>query len=78
MIFTPNLEAAGEMRLYYHAPGRELKETGINQRFCTRFEAGLKKLADGLTSSRGANHPEVIHERIGKLKQASFCRLCRS
>jgi len=48
------------------------KETGINQRFCARFEAGLKKLADGLASPRGAKRPEVIHERIGRLKQASF------
>ena len=65
-------EAAGEVRLYCHSPRRELKEAGINQRFCTRFEAGLKKLADGLDSPRGARRPEVIHERIGKLKQASF------
>jgi transposase len=65
-------ETADEVRLYCHSPGRELKETGINQRFCDRFEAGLKKLADGLGSPRGAKRPEVIHERIGKLKQASF------
>jgi transposase len=65
-------EAAGEVRLYCHSPGREQKEVGISQRFCTRFEAGLQKLADGLTSPRGAKQPELIHERIGKLKQASF------
>ena len=65
-------EAAGEVRLYCHSPGRELKETGINQRFCERFEAGLRKLADGLDSPRGARRPEAIHERIGKLKQAGF------
>lgn len=65
-------EAAGEVRLYCHSPGRELKEAGINQRFCDRFEAGLKKLADGLVRPRGARRPELIHERIGKLKQASF------
>jgi transposase len=65
-------EAAGEVRLFCHAPGREVKETGISQRFCDRFEAGLKKLADGLSRPRGVKRPEVIHERIGKLKQASF------
>ncbi|MDP2109720.1 MAG: IS1634 family transposase [Sulfurimicrobium sp.] len=65
-------EAAGEVRLYCHSPRRALKEAGINQRFCTRFEAGLKKLADGLDSPRGARRPELIHERIGRLKQASF------
>ncbi len=65
-------EAAGEVRLYCHSPARALKETGINQRFCDRFEASLQKLADGLARARGARRPELIHERIGKLKQASF------
>ncbi len=65
-------EAAGEVRLYCHSPGRELKEAGINQRFCDRFEAGLMKLSAGLGSPRGVKRPEQIHERIGKLKQASF------
>lgn len=63
---------AGEVRLYCHSPGREQKEAGISQRFCARFEAGLQKLADGLARPRGARRPEVIHERIGKLRQASF------
>lgn len=65
-------EAAGEVRLYCHSPGRELKEIGISQRFGERFEQGLAKLAEGLTKPRGAKRPELIHERIGKLKQASF------
>jgi hypothetical protein len=41
-----------EVRLHCHSPGREMKESGIMARFCTRFEAGLTKLADGLTTSR--------------------------
>ncbi len=65
-------EAAGEVRLYCYSARRELKETGINERFCQRFEAGLAKLAAGLMRPRGAKHPEIIHERIGRLKQASF------
>jgi transposase len=65
-------EAAGEVRLYCHSPQRELKEAGINQRFCERFEAGLRKLAEGLSSPRGEKRPDQINERIGKLKQASF------
>ena len=60
--------AAGEVRLYCHSPGRELKEASISGRFSERFESGLQKLADGLASPRGAKRPEVIHERIGKLK----------
>jgi len=65
-------EAAGEVRLYCHSPGRELKEIGISQRFSERFERGLQKLVEGLTKPRGAKRPEVIHARIGKLKQTSF------
>jgi hypothetical protein len=53
-------EAAGEVRLYCHSPRRELKEAGINQRFCERFEAGLRKLAEGLSSPRGVKRPEQI------------------
>jgi len=63
---------ADEVRLYCHSPGREQKEAGISQRFCDKFEAGLKKLAEGLLRPHGAKRPEVIHERIGKLKQISF------
>ena len=62
----------GEVRLYCHSPGRELKETGISQRFCKRFEVGLQKLADGLAKPRGPKHPDVIHQRIGRLRQSSF------
>ena len=65
-------EAAGEVRLYCHSPGRELKAIGISQRFGERFERGLHKFAEGLTKPRGAKRPEIIHERIGKLKQTSF------
>lgn len=65
-------EAAGEVRLHCHFPGREQKEIGVSQRFCERFEAGLKKLADGLTRPHAAKLPETIHERIGKLKQRNF------
>lgn len=63
---------ADEVRLYCHSPGREQKEAGISQRFCDKFEAGLKKLAEGIFRPHGAKRPEVIHERIGKLKQSSF------
>ncbi len=64
-------EAAGEVRLYCHSSRRALKETGIHQRFCERFEAGLIRLAEGLTRPRGAKRLEVIPKRIGRLKQAS-------
>ena len=40
-------------------------------RFCTRFEAGLTKLANGLTTPRGEKRLDRIQERIGRLKAAS-------
>ena len=60
-----------EVRLHCHCAGREMKETGIMARFCTRFEAGLTKLADGLTSPRGEKRLDRIQERIGRLKASS-------
>lgn len=60
-----------EVRLHCHSPGRELKESGIMARFCTRFEAGLTKLAHGLTTPRGEKRPDRIQEHIGRLKAAS-------
>lgn len=64
-------EDGQEVRLHCHSPGREQKETGIMERFCTRFEAGLTKLADGLTTPRGEKRPDQLQERIGRLKAAS-------
>ena len=64
-------EDGQEVRLHCHSPGREIKESGIMARFCTRFEAGLTKLADGLTTPRGEKRPDRIQERIGRLKAAS-------
>ena len=64
-------EDGQEVRLHCHSPGREMKESGIMARFCTRFEAGLTKLADGLTTPRGEKRPDRIQERIGRLKAAS-------
>ena len=60
-----------EVRLHCHSAGREMKESGIMARFCARFEAGLTKLADGLTTPRGEKRPDRIQERIGRLKAAS-------
>ncbi len=64
-------EDGQEVRLHCHSPGREMKESGIMARFCTRFEVGLTKLADGLTTRRGEKRPDRIQERIGRLKAAS-------
>jgi transposase len=64
-------EDGQEVRLQCLSPGRALKETGIMERFCTRFEAGLTKLAAGLTSTRGEKRADRLQERIGRLKASS-------
>ena len=61
-------EAAGEARLYCHSPQREAKERAINERACSRFEAGLQKIADGLDKPRGTKQPDRVRERIAKLR----------
>lgn len=64
-------EDGREARLYCHSPGREAKDNAISARFCTRFEAGLAKLAEGLGKPRGEKRYPKILERIGRLKHAS-------
>lgn len=49
----------------------ETKETAIAARFVTRFEAGLAKLAAGLSKPRGQKKLADIQQRIGRLKEKS-------
>jgi len=60
-----------EVRLYCHSTGREKKEGAINQALAARFEAGLQKLAAGLTKPRCEKRYDKLMERIGRLKQKS-------
>jgi len=60
-----------EVELYCHSTGRQAKEVAMVERFCKRFEAGLQKLADGLTSARGEKNPDKLLQRIGQLKAKS-------
>ena len=60
-----------EVRLYCHSEQREQKEQAINQRFCDRFEAGLQKIADGLSLPRGEKRLAKLQERLGRLKEKS-------
>jgi hypothetical protein len=64
-------EDGQEARLYCHSPGREAKDNAIAARFCSRFEAGLDKLIQGLGKPRGEKRHAQILERIGRLKEAS-------
>ena len=40
-------------------------------RVCQRFEAGLQKIADGLTKPRGEKNANKLWLRIGRLKEKS-------
>jgi len=60
-----------EVELYCHSTGRQAKEVAMVERFCKRFEAGLQKLADGLTNARGEKNPDKLLQRIGQLKAKS-------
>src|SRR5208283_1221065 len=60
-----------EVRLYCHSEGRETKETAIAARFVASFEAGLAKLAAGLSKPRGQKKLADIQQRIGRLKEKS-------
>ena len=62
---------AQEVRLYCYSERRAGKEEGIARRFAERFEAGLKKLADGLTRPRTTKTIGKLWERIGRLKEQS-------
>jgi len=41
-----------QVQLHCHSEGRQAKEQAMSKRFCTAFEAGLKKIADGLSKPR--------------------------
>jgi transposase len=64
-------EEGAEVRLYCHSEERQRKEEGINERFCDRFEAGLKRIAEGLAKPRAEKRLDKLHERIGRLKEKS-------
>lgn len=51
------------------SPGKELKETGMKSQFEFRFEEGLIKLKQGLTKKHSVKRADLIHERIGRLRQ---------
>jgi transposase len=62
-------EAGQEVRLYCHSAARAEKENAITRRFTERFEAGLQKIADGLSKPRGEKRLAELNERIGRLKE---------
>jgi hypothetical protein len=61
----------GEVRLYCCSERRAHKEEGIAERFCTRFEAALQALHEGLARPRTTKRIAKLWERIGRLKEKS-------
>ncbi|HID06087.1 MAG TPA: IS1634 family transposase, partial [Armatimonadetes bacterium] len=59
----------GEVELYCHSQMREKKEQAIQDRFSSRFEDELQKIADGLHKKGYTKRYDKVLERIGRLKQ---------
>lgn len=55
------------LKVESHSKG--LKERSMNEQFRSRFEGGLKKIADSLTKKGGVKQEDKVHQRIGRLKQ---------
>ena len=58
-----------ELRLYCHSAGREEKEQAMDAKYAACFEAGLAKLAAGLSKPRWIKNVDQLRERIGRLKE---------
>jgi transposase len=55
--------------LYCYSKARAEKENAMERRFAERFEAGLRKIAEGLSKPRGEKRITKLSERIGRLKE---------
>lgn len=62
-------ESGQEVRLYCYSKARAEKENAMERRFAERFEAGLRKIAEGLSKPRGEKRIAKLSERIGRLKE---------
>jgi transposase len=62
-------EGGQEVRLYCYSKARAEKENAMERRFAERFEAGLRKIAEGLSKPRGEKRITKLSERIGRLKE---------
>lgn len=62
-------EQTGETLLYCHSTKREEKDQAISDRFSTRFEEEVQKLADGLQKKRCLKKYDKVMVKIGRLRQ---------
>jgi len=63
---------SGKNTDYYlkvESQSKKLKERSMNQQFRERFEAGMRRIADGLLKKGGVKRQDKVYERIGRLKQ---------
>ena len=58
-----------EVELYCHSSQREEKDRSIQELFTQRFEAALKKLADGLPKKGTVKRYDKVLKRVGRLQQ---------
>jgi len=69
-------EATGEVLLYCHSTRREKKDQAISDRFVSRFEEDLQKLANGLQKKRCLKKYDKVMVKIGRLRQ-KYSRVSR-
>ena len=62
------VEGSTDNYLHVHSQAKELKETGMNNRFTERFEDGLKQIKESLGKKSGIKKQDKVWERIGRLK----------
>lgn len=65
-VYDKTLE---ETLLYCHSTKREQKDRAIGERFISRFEEDLQKLANGLHKKRCLKRYDKVMEKIGRLRQ---------
>jgi hypothetical protein len=63
------ISSSGETQVYCHSTAKEIKESGIKNRFEKRFEDRLAEVAKALHKKHGTKKYEKVLEKIGRLKE---------
>jgi transposase len=63
------IRTAHEATLVCHSTDKEIKETGIQNRFERRFEEELAKVHNALSKKHGTRNYDKVIEKIGRLKE---------
>jgi transposase len=69
LIRAVRIHTADEVTLLCHSTDKEIKETGIQNRFERRFEEGLNRIHTALDKKHGTKRYEKVIEKIGRLKE---------